>query len=230
MAERRRFTHSAEEEKEARKRTWQRGALKRTLRTKIWDLTGLRGKTAWDWLQLLIVPLVLAVIGFTLTSAQQSAQQLRIEQQRAQEAALQGYLDTMKELLLDENLRSAGPDSSVRALANAQTSVTLERVDPSRKEVILRLLNDAHLIDANASLINLDGADLSYVHLDHMDFSDTDLSGADLSGAHLTGADLTNADLTNADLTSAEGITKEKLERQAKSLEGAIMPDGTKHP
>jgi hypothetical protein len=45
--------------------------------------TGFRGMTVRDWLQLLIVPLVLAGIGFWFTM-QQDARQQRIEDQRAQ--------------------------------------------------------------------------------------------------------------------------------------------------
>ena len=75
----------------------------------MWDRTGLHGKTLWGWLQLLIVPLVLALVGLWLTNATQSQQQMledqraeaqwRIEEQRAQDAALQDYLGTMKEKL-----------------------------------------------------------------------------------------------------------------------------------
>jgi uncharacterized protein YjbI with pentapeptide repeats len=41
----------------------------------------------------------------------------------------------------------------------------------------------------------------------------TDLSGADLSGANLRGAEVSNEQLA-----------------KAKSLQGTIMPDGSKHP
>src|SRR5919112_4433077 len=47
--------------------------------------TGFRGKTVWDLLQLLIVPLALAVIGFLFTMQQDQRQQ-QIEDQRAQQA------------------------------------------------------------------------------------------------------------------------------------------------
>ena len=40
------------------------------------------------------------------------------------------------------------------------------------------------------------------------------------------GADLAKADLSNANLKGVTGITVEELEKQAKSLKGAIMPDG----
>ena len=52
--------------------------------------TGFRGKTAWDWMQLLIVPLVLTVLGLSFAIAQQvisdlqqELRQQQIEEQRA---------------------------------------------------------------------------------------------------------------------------------------------------
>jgi hypothetical protein len=45
----------------------------------------------------------------------------------------------------------------------------------------------------------------------------------------LSEADLSEADLSGALLFEVKGITHEELERQAKSLEGALMPDGQNH-
>jgi uncharacterized protein YjbI with pentapeptide repeats len=59
---------------------------------------------------------------------------------------------------------------------------------------------------------------------------DTDLSGADLQLADLTGASLKGANLTGANLKETIGITNEELEKKAKSLQSAIMPDGSTHP
>src|SRR5215218_6841378 len=78
--------------------------------------TGFRGKTAWDFLQLLIVPLMLVAIGLVF-SLQQDARQQRVEdqraeaerelaEQRAQDEALQAYLDQMGSLLLERDLRN----------------------------------------------------------------------------------------------------------------------------
>ena len=54
------------------------------------------------------------------------------------------------------------------------------------------------------------------------------LSGADLSNADLRNADLSNADLKGANLKDAR-VIEEQL-KEAKSLHGATMPDGSKHP
>jgi uncharacterized protein YjbI with pentapeptide repeats len=75
------------------------------------------------------------------------------------------------------------------------------------------------LLKTDLSRANLSGANLSYA----------DLSYADLSYADLSGASLREADMSGAHLSGARGITNEQLEQQAKSLEGAIMPDGQKY-
>ena len=72
--------------------------------------TGLDQKTLWDWLELLIVPAMLALGGFLLNSIQHDRDQKRAETDRAiaedrqRETALQNYLDKMTDLLLEHNL------------------------------------------------------------------------------------------------------------------------------
>jgi uncharacterized protein YjbI with pentapeptide repeats len=190
---------------------------------KPWMLRELGGKTAWDWLQLLIVPLALAAIGFWFT-AQQDARQQRIEskqaqqaqsieserakaerklaKERAQDEALQAYLGQMGSLLLDKNLRKSKEDSEVRTLARARTLTVFSRLDPSRKTVVMEFLVEAELVQSVKGrpipIIRLGGADLSDAHM-----SDSDLSDAELSDTVLTGADLSYADLSGANLSDA---------------------------
>jgi hypothetical protein len=113
------------------------------LRSRLWDRTGLRGKTFWDWLQLLVVPLVLVVVGLWFTAQQEARQQLELEARRAEEAraleerriqnaALQSYLDAMSQLILEENLRDLEEVSEeVQTLARVRTITVLSSLDPS---------------------------------------------------------------------------------------------------
>jgi len=266
-------------------------------------------KTLWDWLQLFIVPLALAAIGLWFAAQQETRQQQieakraeserHIEEQRAQDAALQAYLDQMSQLMLEGNLRGSEEDSEVRTLARARTRTVLGRLDSRRKGSVVQFLYEADLIDKehpvvslsavrlrgadlsgavlrdaglfDADLIDADlsgGADLSDADLSETDLNEADLSnailsgadlggavlrdadlidadlidadligadlsGADLSGAYLNEADLSGAylneaDLSGADLIGAKGVNEEQLE-EAKSLEGATMPDGSIH-
>src|SRR6266516_1421024 len=85
-------------------------------------------------------------------------------------------------------------------------------------------LSEAHLKSVLLYKANLNGADLGYT-----DLSEANLNGANLSSANLGGADLSGADLSQADLSGAQDLTQEQLDK-AKTLKGATMPDGSKHP
>jgi uncharacterized protein YjbI with pentapeptide repeats len=173
---------------------------------------GFHGKTVWDFLQLLIVPLMLVAIGLVF-SLQQDARQQRVEDQRAdaervladqraQDEALQAYLDQMSGLLLEKDLRTSEVNSEVRTLAQVRTLTVLGRLDPSRKTAVMQFLVDADLvqsIDERDPIISLNGADLSGANV-----SDSDLSFADSANADLSFADLSDANLRGASLSDVE--------------------------
>src|SRR5215210_3272801 len=96
-----------------------------------WRRTGFANKTLWDWLQLLLVPAMLALVGFLLAVQQQA------EESRAQDEALQAYLEGMGNLVLDEGLLSSQEDEEVRTLARARTLTILGRVDGARKRSVV---------------------------------------------------------------------------------------------
>jgi hypothetical protein len=184
---------------------------------KPWTLREFGGKTLWDWMQLLIVPVLVGVLAVILTSwfnNQQSGRQQRIEsqraeaerelaEQRAQDEALQAYLDQMSGLLLENNLRTSDEGSEVRTLARARTLTVLRTLDdPRRKEAVIQFLGEAGLIqggDKRGPTIPLRGADLSRIDL----FGSSVLRGADLYEANLSEAYLSNANLRGADLATA---------------------------
>ncbi len=161
-------------EKGVRKHTWRRGTPTRSFWSRVVKRTGPGDKTLWDFLQLLIVPLMLAGIGLWF-SAQQDIRQRELEDQRAQDAALQAYLDQMSTLLLEENLRGSEQDSEARTLARARTSTILEGLDAQHKRKVFAFLNQAESINKGTLVVSLGGvnlseADLSNFLLDNIDF------------------------------------------------------------
>jgi uncharacterized protein YjbI with pentapeptide repeats len=175
--------------------------------------TGFQGKTLWDLLQLLIVPIVLAVI--TLAFAwQQNARQNDIEdrraqaerklaEQRTQDEALQAYLDQMSALLLEKDLRNSKEGSEVRILARARTLTVLRRLGPSGKGTVVQFLYESELIKGTHPVISLYKADLRHTHVEFAFLGNANLSGADLRHAHLDFDYLGNAHLRGANLNSA---------------------------
>jgi hypothetical protein len=57
------------------------------------------GITLWDWIKLLVIPVVIAGGGLWFNAQQREGEQ-RIANERAQDEALQAYLDQMSDLLI----------------------------------------------------------------------------------------------------------------------------------
>jgi uncharacterized protein YjbI with pentapeptide repeats/nitrogen fixation-related uncharacterized protein len=167
-------------------------------------------RTLWDWLQLLVVSLVLAAIGLLFNYwNSQTQQQIADDNQR--EKALQDYIDKMSGLLLDKDkgLRESEKDAEIQNVARTRTLSVLRRLDGERKGILLQFLQDSKLISKEGTVMAMDRADLSQANLSHAGLSHTNLRQANLrqanlSGAHLNGADLSGADLTRANLSHAK--------------------------
>jgi Pentapeptide repeats (8 copies) len=187
-----------------------------------WGWTGFANRTLWNWLQLLIVPVMIAIVGAGFTAAQGYIQ-LRAEERRAQDEALQAYLEGMGDLLLDEGLLSSQEGEEVRTLARARTLTILGQVDGARKRSVVLFLYESQLILLREP--QLIQEDLPIVVI-----SGADLSDANLSEAVLDLADLSDANLSGADLSGVTGVSTEDLEAATSNLRGTTMPDGSKHP
>ena len=129
--------------------------------------------------------------------------------------------------LSEADLSGANLSRSILACADLDET-NLSGANLSRSILTQASLSGANLSGANLSFANLSRADLSEANLSQADLSNVALTRADLSEADLSGANLSKADLTEANLSEAE-VTQEQLEK-AKSLKGATMPDGSKHP
>jgi uncharacterized protein YjbI with pentapeptide repeats len=90
-------------------------------------------------------------------------------------------------------------------------------------------LSQSNLEGAEFQGANLSGANLSGARLSRTDLRETDLRGANLlEESYSDDANLEDADLRGANLKGAQ-VTTEQL-KQATSLKGATMPDGSIHP
>jgi uncharacterized protein YjbI with pentapeptide repeats len=189
------------------------------------------GKTLWDWLSLLGVPVSLAVLGYVLQQLQQKRAEVLAKEQReiaadeTKEEVLQVYFDRLSVLLVDKNLLAIGAKhdqatdeerellASAMDVIRARTLSILRRFehDPERKTSVIRFLIEADFVsklkldlsDADLSRANLSGADLSEGFLRCVDLSHTNLSHANLSKADLYYANLSDVNLTGANLNDA---------------------------
>jgi uncharacterized protein YjbI with pentapeptide repeats len=187
---------------------------------------GLRGMTVRDWLPIvgaLLIPLAVAAGTWWITWQQGRIADQRAEadrelaEQRAQDEALQAYLNQMSSFLLEKDLRLSTRDNATedskeaRNLARARTLTVLRTLDSRRKEQIMQFLMEAALVQTvggKQPIVELSGAylndtDLVTADLGGAELSDANLFGANLSGAILNAAYLFGAELSNADLSGA---------------------------
>ena len=203
-----------------------------------WKWTGLPKQTLWDWLDLLIVPVVLAIGGYLFTRSEdrrtreqadrftrsENSRTLEQADHRREEDVLQAYLDQMWKLLLNKDLlrstSKANSNSEALTAARVSTLTTLERIHhhPDKKGIIVKFLSECGLLEKQDTVVILEGANLSGANLTGVDLSDANLIGADLRGAYkVTGVE------------TKQPITNEELVQQTKFLEGTTMPNGQKY-
>ena len=193
-------------------------------------------RTGWDWISVAFIPLIgaltIAAVGY-LFNIKQREREEAVQSLRAQDEALQQYLDQMSDLLCNQNLRSepegskpkwfqkftgeandiSRPKGSTRDLAQARSKAVLLSLDKEHKRRPLKLVHELGLIKKGSCILELknaglDGADLSELtlhdaYLKRIDLRIADLKGADLEGCDLTLADLRGANLWRADLKGA---------------------------
>ncbi|MCC6298650.1 MAG: pentapeptide repeat-containing protein [Anaerolineales bacterium] len=241
--------------------------------------TGFEGKSLWDWMELLIIPAVLASGAFFLNRSERAVERqiaedrAKLEREialdRQHEAALQSYFDRMAELLLREKLRTSNK-KEVRDIARTRTLSIMRGLDTRRNNLVIHFLRETNLINSSSSILKtanmedmrlqgmdfykvflhdanlkkanlqgsyLEGSNLEDARLWEANLQDANLTGANMSRASLWKANLQNAILADANLQGAilveanlrdATVTEEQLSK-AKSIQGATMPNGTKH-
>ena len=119
-------------------------------------------KTLWDWLQLLVVPLVLALAAFALNAAQSDRDRRQEERRALQQRLLEDrrsardrataedraredlgtYIRQMSDLITRHGVLWARSqaDANTRALARTLTLVALRRLDGPRKGLVMQFL------------------------------------------------------------------------------------------
>jgi uncharacterized protein YjbI with pentapeptide repeats len=164
-----------------------------------WAWTGFKGKSLWDWLSLLVVPVGLALALFLLDDAQSRRERDRAEAGARRAAAteddrrratlLSEYLERMSDLLLDHGLARAKPSAPVAQLASTLTLTVIGRLDGRRKAQVLLFLDRSRLIDPARAGLELIGADFRGTDARAVGFPRAmGLRGVDFRGSNFDGA------------------------------------------
>jgi uncharacterized protein YjbI with pentapeptide repeats len=178
-------------------------------------------KNLWDWLGLLIIPIVLAIGAALIGRAQQNrefqarefesrqAEETRqnewaIEKDRQEQTIITEYYSRMGQLMLEYDLRSSSADDDIRYIARAISVGVFRGINATRKGQVLQFLYEADLINTPDPIVNLRGADLSQAELQSAELPKAHLAGIDLHEAKMNHANLAGSDFSNANMIHIE--------------------------
>jgi len=195
--------------------------------------SGFQKKSFWDWLQLLIVPLMLAFGGLYVNYAFETRDK-QIAEDGKQQELLKDYFSKMQTLIVEtkkskdsqpkivetkksvETTKSKdsqpNPDGSPLLpefipIAQALTLAVLDELDGKRKGKVISYLADSKLITANIKdQKSKPVIDLRKANLKKIVLEDVSLDGLSITGADMTEAKLTEVILTNSNLVSSKFI------------------------
>ncbi len=195
--------------------------------------SGFQKKSFWDWLQLLIVPLMLAFGAFYLNYASETRDK-QIAEEGKQQELLKDYFSKMQTLIVEtkkskdsqpkivetkksvETTKSKdsqpNPDGAPLLpefipIAQALTLAVLDELDGKRKGKVISYLADSKLITANIKdQKSKPVIDLRKANLKEIVLEDVSLDGLSITGADMTEAKLTEVILTNSNLVSSKFI------------------------
>src|SRR5918993_2804969 len=114
-----------------------------------------------------------------MRSTQRAKAEQELAEQRAQDEALQAYLDQMSQLMLDRKLLEAEPGTPLYTLAQARTSTVILRLDAEHNESVTRFLINSGLAESSEASARL----LREITLSHAKLSSAQLPNADLGDA-----------------------------------------------
>jgi len=112
----------------------------------VWaDWTDFENKKLWQILELIIIPLILAITLFILDRFERKAdREINLDNQR--ERLLQNYFDAMTSLILDNNLMKSN-EHEIQEIARVKTLTTLKSLDGVRKGELIIFLKRTGLLN-----------------------------------------------------------------------------------
>ncbi len=183
--------------------TW--GIIFYLIRNNTWPTwTGFEDKKLWDIIEIVIIPVFLALIAIWF-NYQTNRNSNRISNNQTQDSTLEKYLDYLSNILTTEEYLNPKKN---RQLLRAKTLTALQRLNGERKGILIRYLYNLDLINIVDQVIDLSGSDLNDIDLSGCDHSGnkdrTLLSYLSLFEASFIGAEMRKADFSEAKISRSK--------------------------
>lgn len=191
--------------------------------------SGFQDKQLWNWLELLIIPILLAFGGFFLQT-QTAQRQKYFDAQQKKQQSLKEYFKSVQGIVnyplkknrskeIEKEYQETKSHHLIDNLSYEEikiiesfTQLVFSEIDGKQKRQVVKFLYALGLIkcheDKNENscekIINLERADLTKADLKNLDLKNVLLEGVNLKDADLSNADLELANLQNANLENTD--------------------------
>lgn len=166
------------------------------------------GKYLWDWLEIIIVPLVLTLIGVyfnarqkkvEIENATETEKRRTIQNQiKEQESELSRYFEKINDLILRDGLAKESASLEVKSIARSMTTEIFQRISIEYAPKVINYLYENHLIGKENCKVNLSGVALARIDLSERNLNNVNLSGIKIYAGNLSGTDFSNSNLSDA--------------------------------
>lgn len=119
---------------------------------RLWQWIGVKDKTLWDYLQLMIVPLLLIFVTTGISQYQKSIDDARADKEKqaaetkTKQDTLNSYIDAMTDLMKSGLGKQSDEGERLQPIATSRTILTLRELDGSRNMIVLGFLKESNLI------------------------------------------------------------------------------------
>jgi uncharacterized protein YjbI with pentapeptide repeats len=168
-------------------------------------------KSLWDWLDLLIIPAAIALIGWLFSEIEKSKNNKR-EEERSQNEIVESFLQTMTNLIIEHGLHD-NLNQQLLSIVRARINIAVNNLNGARRGQILQFLYESELIDFNPKIkllgINFQNALLDEIVLGQSEikgayFNNASIKNANLKGGNFTGCDFSRANFSNSLLENTD--------------------------
>lgn len=157
-------------------------------------------KTLWDWLDLLIIPASIGLIGWLYKDYEKSKDEKK-EQENKYSEILESYFKAISDLITKENLLDINNNNTSKKIARSRTILAIENLDGERKGQVLQFLFELDLIDTNK--IDLLGANLANIQCDGIVLKNLTINGVHFGNSSFENSFLENCKFIACDFSNS---------------------------
>ncbi|MEM6835800.1 MAG: pentapeptide repeat-containing protein [Cyanobacteria bacterium P01_C01_bin.120] len=178
------------------------------------DRIEILGKTAWEWSELLFIPIIIGVLGFVFKNIL-----YRQESGRRNLEILKSNIDQISSLIVSSDwsdFSQSSPQSEIDFQSNrvlttirARSLVAMRELDKKSLAIFIQFLSELNVIQGipfenlDLSRVYLKNADLSRAQFKNVNFRNAIFENVNLRNSNLSGSDMLGSELRDVILDSA---------------------------